>query len=171
MERMTSAPRRRRVTSALLNTAQLGLAHWFFGNLYEAVVKVPDRLADDPQLTLRSARITPQSLLRQGSPVRYYLPGAPIALGAGPAALVAGWASLGARRWLAASAAGSLTGGVVTGYIVRGLNTKLFFAAEQPDRVEREALLRRWHRLNAVRLLASAVALFATHRARARIDD
>ena len=32
---------RRRATGSLLTIAQLGHAHWFFGNLYEATVKVP----------------------------------------------------------------------------------------------------------------------------------
>jgi hypothetical protein len=31
----------------LLSIAQLGYAHWFFGNLYEAVVRAPDRVAKD----------------------------------------------------------------------------------------------------------------------------
>jgi hypothetical protein len=32
---------RRRATGTLLTIAQLGYAHWFFGNLYEAIVKIP----------------------------------------------------------------------------------------------------------------------------------
>jgi hypothetical protein len=33
--------------AALLAISQLGYAHWLFGNLYEAVVRVPERLAND----------------------------------------------------------------------------------------------------------------------------
>jgi hypothetical protein len=32
--------------ATILSVAQLGYAHWFFGNLYEAIVKVPSRLAE-----------------------------------------------------------------------------------------------------------------------------
>lgn len=42
--RRASRPRRR-VTALLATVAQLGYAHGFFGEFYEAVVKVPDRLA------------------------------------------------------------------------------------------------------------------------------
>ncbi|WP_163569827.1 hypothetical protein [Fodinicola feengrottensis] len=44
--------------------AQFGLTAWFFGNLYEAVVGMPQLLADAP----------PRGLLKPGSPVRYYAP-------------------------------------------------------------------------------------------------
>jgi hypothetical protein len=50
--------------------ARAGLAHWFFGNLYEAIVHVPERLTPD------------DALFTAGSPVRYYLPVAPVTLGA-----------------------------------------------------------------------------------------
>lgn len=44
VNRRLPAARPKRV-AALLTIAQLGYAQWFFGNLYEAVVRVPDRLA------------------------------------------------------------------------------------------------------------------------------
>jgi hypothetical protein len=155
------------MTSALLTIAQLGHAHWFFGNLYEAVVKVPDRLAEDPNLEIRSDRITPRSLLRRGSPVLYFLPGAPVAIGAPLATLAAGWTSQAHdRKWLAVSAGCSLAGGLLTGYIVRQLNTRLFFTVDQPDRAERDVLLRQWHLLNYARLAASGTAWLAAQRAR-----
>jgi len=43
--RRRSRPRRAALWLAI---AQLGYAHWFFGNVYEAVVRVPDRLAKGP---------------------------------------------------------------------------------------------------------------------------
>jgi hypothetical protein len=33
--------------ATLLAIAQLGYAHWFFGNLYEALVGIPERIAND----------------------------------------------------------------------------------------------------------------------------
>jgi hypothetical protein len=33
--------------ATLLAIAQLGYAHWFFGNLYEAMVRIPERIAND----------------------------------------------------------------------------------------------------------------------------
>lgn len=53
-----------------------------------------------------------------------------------------------------------------TAYVVRSINVPLFFAAEAPPVAEREALLRRWYALNAVRTAATAVAWLAARRAR-----
>ena len=46
--------------------ARFGQAHWFFGNLYEAVVDVPRLVGDRAP-----------GLLTSGSPARYYIPAAP----------------------------------------------------------------------------------------------
>ncbi len=43
-------PSTRRFSDAALAVAQVGLAHAFFGNLYEGVVRVPDRLARERDL-------------------------------------------------------------------------------------------------------------------------
>ena len=50
MNRLATRPQTAHVAN-VLTIAQVGYAHWFFGNLYEAVVRVPDRLAMeyDPQ--------------------------------------------------------------------------------------------------------------------------
>ncbi len=80
-----SAGRRARRTAALLDLAQLGQAQWFFGDLYEAVVKIPELLSNSAQQT--HAR----SVLGPGSPVRYYLPAVPVALGAPSARLSTDW--------------------------------------------------------------------------------
>jgi hypothetical protein len=45
---VTSRPRRR-VLVVLLALAVLGHAHWFFGNLYEAVVLIPQFAASPEQ--------------------------------------------------------------------------------------------------------------------------
>jgi hypothetical protein len=87
--RSRSAQRKRIAT--LLTIAQLGYAHWFFGNLYEAVVRIPDRLAKGYAPGAKDERLA--SVLSAGSPVRYYLPGIPVVIGATLSALAAGWRS------------------------------------------------------------------------------
>jgi hypothetical protein len=56
-------------TARLLDIAKLGYAQWLFGNIYESVVKIPERLATDPNRT---------SVLGPGSPLRYYAPVLPV---------------------------------------------------------------------------------------------
>jgi hypothetical protein len=51
--------------AALLTLCQLGYAHWFFGNLYEAVVRIPDRLAMDYKLGVEDRRLA--SVLSAGT--------------------------------------------------------------------------------------------------------
>ncbi|MCO1660552.1 DUF1772 domain-containing protein [Pseudonocardia humida] len=157
-----------RLAGALLAAAQFGQAQWFFGNLYEAVVQIPDRLAHRRDLAVPPGEpVTVGSMLRPGSPVRFYLPLAPVTVGAAVAALGVGWNGAAAqRRWSTASVAGTLTAGLSTAYIVRAINVRLFFAAEPPSAEEREALLRRWYALNAIRMAATAVAWIGARRAR-----
>lgn len=158
--------RRRRATAALLALARLGYAHWFFGNLYEAVVRVPDHLARTGTAAAEDGR--PTALLRPGSPVAYYVPGAPITVGATLGALVAGWDTPGDRRWLATAAACTLSGVAATAYLVRAVNLRLFFARESVSPAERDRLLRTWYRLNGFRLVAVGGAWLAAHRAASR---
>src|SRR5258707_2172901 len=61
--------------ATLLSIAQLGYAHWFFGNLYEAVVRVPERLAKDYEPGKDDRRLA--TVFSSRSPVRYYVPGDP----------------------------------------------------------------------------------------------
>jgi hypothetical protein len=144
-------------TAALLGIARLGYAHWLFGNVYEAVVRMPERLAHQPRAG---------SVLAPGSPVRYYAPVAPVTLAATAAAVRTGWRTEGARRWLAAMAACSTVGLAISAYLIRRVNLPVMFSATPPPPAERDALIRTWYRLNAVRIAATAAALFAAHRAR-----
>jgi hypothetical protein len=93
-----------------------------------------------------------------GSPVRYYLPVGPVTVAATLSALTTGWRNPVNRPWSIASTAGTLTGALATAYIVREINVKLFFATETPTATEQEKLLKRWYRLNAVRMAATGVA-------------
>jgi Domain of unknown function (DUF1772) len=165
---MTSIPAARavpRLPAIMLDLAQLGHAHWLFGNLYEAVVKIPERLSTD---AANSAGIIgrPASLLAPGSPVRYYVPVAPLTLATTLAALITGWKTVPARRWLATAATSSVFGAATTGYLIRNVNLRLFFAAQPPPPAERDALIRSWYRINILRTAAAGVALFAAYRAR-----
>ncbi|BAS15568.1 hypothetical protein AHiyo8_38710 [Arthrobacter sp. Hiyo8] len=105
----------------ILSVAEFTHAHWFFGNLYEAIVKIPDRVAASaasselPRTPLeREAR----ALLRAGRATQ-----CPAAV----AALVAGWKHSDNRAWLMVGAASSATGAAATAYLLRSVNPKLFF--------------------------------------------
>jgi hypothetical protein len=158
----------RRLPDAALAVAQFGLAQAFFGNVYEAVARIPDRLAHRRDLAVAAGEpVSLPVMLRPGSPVRYHLPVGPVILGATVTALVSGRdGGPERRRWSAASAAGTLVAAASTGYVVRSINVPLFFAADAPPAAEREALLRRWYALNALRTAATAVAWLAARRAR-----
>jgi len=135
MEATQSAASRRVLTATLLDVAQLGHAHWLFGNVYEAVVKIPERLAIEASDRAGDrGNAGPTSVLGPGSPVPYYAPVAPVALASTAAAVIAGWGDRGARRWLTIEA-------------------------------ERDARIRLWHRINIVRIATAGGALLAARKA------
>jgi hypothetical protein len=157
----TSSARRDLLTDRLLGVAEFSHAHWFFGNLYEALVKVPHRVAAS-----EASRELPRSPFGAGSPGRYYVPIAPINAPAAIAALVAGWNRSDSRGWLMVAAASSTTGAAATAYLLRSINPDLFFSPQPLSETLRQPLLKRWYRVHALRLTASAVALAAIHQAR-----
>jgi hypothetical protein len=134
----------------LLVIAQLAYAHWFFGNVYEAVVRIPDRLASEDQRL--------ESLLGRGSPVRYYLPGIPVIVAATVASVAGGWKSRGDRPWLLALGSAAAVGMGLTVYVVETVNRRIFVAGHPVTPTERERLLRVWYRVNFVRIVASGAA-------------
>jgi len=145
----------------LLDVAEFTHAHWFFGNLYEALVKVPARVAaSNPSPEL------PRVPLGAGSPGRYYAPIAPLNAPAAIGSLVVGWDHPRSRPWLLAAAISSASGAAVTAYVLRSLNPRLFFSPQPLSEDQRRPLLKRWYRIHAVRLITSAAALAAIHRAR-----
>jgi hypothetical protein len=151
--------RRRSLYATLTTVAQLGFAHGFFGNVYEATTKVPHRIAGDGTDDARMP-----SLFGPGSPVRYYLPGVPVTIGSTLGALVAGWEHPRNRRWLAAAAVSATSAGALTGYLVRAVNVKLFVAGHPLTSTERDRLLRIWYRMNAVRIVALGAGWMALER-------
>ena len=141
--------------------AEFSHAHWFFGNLYEVLGKIPHRVA-----SAEASRELPRSPFGAGSPGRYYAPIAPINAPAAIGALVAGWNHADSRPWLLVAAASSTTGAAATAYLLRSINPDLFFSPQPLSETRRNPLLKRWYRVHAVRLAASAVALAAIHEAR-----
>lgn len=111
----------------------------------------------------------PTSLLGAGSPVRYYVPVAPVAVASTLGAVITARGNARGRRWLAISSGCWISGAALTAYLVRKVNIPLFFASDAatlPPRADREALLRTWYRLNVIRIAAAGGALFATYRAK-----
>ena len=146
--------------AGLTTAAELGLAHWFFGNLYEEVVRMPARIAEQPSTGGPFA---------SGSPVRYYVPAAPVTLATTLACVVTGWRRRAGRPALAAAALLTATGAALTGHLVAAVNLRLLDGAGRPaDPAERQRLVRHWHTVNRIRLVtvaAAAVALRAGTRA------
>ncbi|GAA4053267.1 hypothetical protein GCM10023063_47080 [Arthrobacter methylotrophus] len=111
-----SADRRDVIADRLLDIAEFSHAHWSFGNLYEALVKIPDRVAAS-----ETTPGLPRSPFGAGSPGRYYAPVAPISAPAAIAALATGWNHARSRRWLMVAAASSTTGAAATAYLLRSI--------------------------------------------------
>jgi hypothetical protein len=159
-----------RSTRALLTIAQTGQAHLFFGLLYESVVRIPDRLSSERVLAGEPGeQPTLRSVLRPGSPALYFLPGGPVTLAAAVGAAAIATTGRSGRRWSIASAAATLAFAAPTAGVFQKLNDKLFMAPEPPGAAERTELLRRWYRLNAVRLAIVAIAWASAQRARSSI--
>jgi Domain of unknown function (DUF1772) len=169
-EATQSAARRLALTAKLLDIAQLGQAQWLFGNIYEAVVRIPERLAIEAS-DRADGRVNADrtSVFGPGSPVRYYAPVAPVTLASTAAAVIAGWGSRAARRWLTITAGCSVAAVALTAYLIRAVNLKVMFAANPPPPAEREARIRLWYRLNIFRIATGGGALFAAHRAKQAI--
>ncbi len=156
------AQRRELITNRLLGIAEFSHAHWFFGNVYEALVKIPHRVAGSEENAELSRRP-----FGPGSPGRYYVPLAPANVPLAVAALLAGWNRAGIRPWLITAAVSSAAGGAATAYILGSLNPKLFFSPQPLGEEIRKPLLTRWYRVHVVRLVASGIALAAIDHARA----
>jgi hypothetical protein len=144
-------------TSRWAQLATLGQAHWFFGNVYEAVVDVPRLLTNNPDRK--------PGLFTSGSPLRYYAPVAPLTLASTAAALTGSWRDGGDRRAIVVAAAGTATATGLTAYLVRTASREML--EQKPDPARREELARKWHRGNLVRLAALIVAQLAFRRATA----
>jgi len=156
---MTSEQRR---THTFLGIAQIGYAQWFFGNLYEWIVRVPNHLAADGHL---------ESVLSAGSPVLYYLPGLTIVIGATVAALITGWKCR-MERWRFSVLALSVSAGLIgTAYLVWAVNLKVFMVNHSVPSGELDRLLALWYRANAMRLATTAWAWITAASIRSRLTS
>lgn len=145
---------RQRVLVVVLALAVLGHAHWFFGNLYEAVVLIP-QFAASPEQRLP---ISAGGILVPGSPALYYTPLIPLTVPAALAALAVGWRFGRAVRGRLLGAALSVSAALLGAYIITQLNFPLFY---EPGTgvAQLEVLLRRWALLNYVRVCLVGAAL------------
>jgi len=135
----------------LRTVALVGLAHWFFGNLYEEVVRMPARVAETPSRG---------GLLAAGSPVRYYLPAAPVTLATTLGCVATGWHRRADRPALAAAGLLTAAGAALTSHLVCAVNLRLLRNPPSDPR-QRQRLVEHWHRVNRVRLVVVAVAAVA----------
>ena len=136
--------------------ARLGVRAWFFGNLYETVVGMPQLLAD--------ARARRRGLLGAGSPVRYYAPVAPLAFGATAMTLVHGWRARADRPAIAATAVGMTSAAALSGYLIRSVNLRLLTGDEPLSDLDRRRLITTWHLVNGVRLGTLVLAMASLSR-------
>jgi hypothetical protein len=137
--------------------ARLGQIHWFFGNLYEGIV-------DMPQLLANAQPNRAPGLLSAGSPVRYYIPAAPLTLAATAATLINSWRSGGDRRAIIIAATSTASATALTAHLIRTVNLRLLQSKEPMSTAEYSRLVKTWHRGNLVRLLALAVAASSVQR-------
>jgi hypothetical protein len=138
--------------------AHVGHIHWFLGNLYEAMVDMPQLIAD-------AQPNRKPGILAPGSPLRYYAPAAPVTLIATAATLIGNWRSGGDRRLIITAAASTASAAALTGYLVKTANLRLLRDGPPLDPAECRGLVRTWHRANLMRLLAVAISAQALRRA------
>lgn len=131
-----------------------GIAMWFFGNLYEAVVIGPN-IAGDTKEQLRAF----QQFTEVTNPVYYYIPLTQIAA----VTLIVWfvrtpWRAPEKRSLFIASLA-EIAAVALSIYIIVELNMTLFFGSlgETPEELHRLAL--QWNLLNLVRVGVTALAL------------
>ena len=158
------AARRSALAAVLPTIGELACAHGFFGNLYEAIVRVPDRLSADYATIDGDRRLA--SLFSQGSPVRYFLPGVPIIIGSMFAALLTRSCDPSDRRWLGAAGSALFVSSALTAYLVPNVNVKLFVAGHPITAGDRDRLLRTWYRLNTIRIVGYVAGWLAFEKVR-----
>ena len=141
--------------------AVMGLAWWFFGNLYEAVVFSPNWVIDSPAQLQRL-----NALFVTTSPTAYFVP-------ITPAAVLLAWGLMLGNRQQAlqsdyrkAGVLGALAM-ALNAFIVATLITKLFGADFASHGEALSTYATRWNVLNAVRMVltaATAAYLFSAFR-------
>jgi hypothetical protein len=135
--------------------ARFARAAWFFGNAYDAAVGVPQLIASANRQ---------DGILATGSPVRYFGPVAPAAVGGTATVLAQSWRTGGDRRAIVAATAtlGAALG--LSAYLI-GTNVPLLRGKVGEER--QPQLISRWYRGNAVRLGLLAVTEILVQRVEA----
>ena len=145
----------------LLPAAATGLAHWFFGNLYEAIIVSPNSMA-----IIEAGQNPGETMFPRIAPTWYYMPHGvltPLAVGA---ALIVGRHDATRRASLLWAAGGTLVGEALTAVAVTQVNLKLYVGKNrETDPVRMRSLQRLWDTVNAARLISVGVALIATLQA------
>ena len=147
-------------TARAITAARLGRAAWFFGNAYEGAVGVPQLIA--------SANRQP-GVLTTGSPLRYFGPVAPAAIGGTAVQLTLAWQRSADRR---AAAVATATLGAAMGlsaYLIRTINLPLL--SGEVDVEMRPRLISDWHKANVVRLCLLAATEIFIRRVEASVSD
>jgi hypothetical protein len=147
------------VSLAATTVARLGRAAWFFGNAYEAAVGVPELIASANR---------PAGVLTTGSPLRYFAPVAPAAVGGTGVVLVRSWHIGADRRAVAAATATFVAAIGLSAYLIRSINIPLLSGAVGEE--VRPQLIARWHRGNAVRLCLLAATEMLMRRVEASVS-
>ena len=134
----------------VVRIARLGRTGWIFGNIYEVAVGVPELIA---------ATNRQPGILATGSPVRYFAPIAPAAVGGTAAVLLKSWRTGGDRRAVATATATLSIAVGLSGYLIQSINVPLLRGKVSKEAQSR--LLLRWHCGNAMRLgLLAATEIF-----------
>lgn len=140
--------------------ARLGRAAWFFGNAYEGAVGVPQLIASANRQS---------GVLTTGSPLRFFGPVAPVAIGGTAAVLTLAWQT-GADRRATVAATATLSAAIgLSGYLIRSINVPLLKG--EVDVEMRPLLISRWHRGNAVRLCLLIATEVLMRRVDATVSD
>lgn len=116
-----------------------------------------------PQLLAAARSERPAGLLAAGSPVRYFAPVAIVALGPTGISLLEGWRSGADRRLITATATCVGSALALSAYLIRRVNVPLLAGNAPLSEADQHKLIARWHRGNAVRLIAlgGACAVFS----------
>jgi hypothetical protein len=143
----------------------LGMLHWFFGNLYEAIVVSPNWVLDSPTQLDRL-----HGLFARSSPTLYFVPISFLAPALAWAAHVKNHAPSAAADFRRASLFAALVT-ALNAFIVTTIVTVLFgddYRAHSDTALH--ALCVRWNVLNALRMLFSAATAFWLFAAFRKLD-
>jgi hypothetical protein len=145
--------------------ALLGLLHWLFGNLYEAVVFSPNWVVDSATQLDRM-----HGLFIRTSPTMYFVPVSQLATLVAWAAHLMNREPSPARDFRRASLT-LILATALNGFIVAKVVTKLF-GADYRSRSDAElhALCVQWNVLNGVRMAFTAAAVFWLFSAFRKLD-